>query len=121
MSFGDGHTCHIEGICRVRIKMFDVTVRELQDVRCVPQLIKNLISVGVLEAQSLRVTLEECVLKMFSGSLVVLKGIQHNSLYYLKGSAITENLTASEQLDDDSAWHSRLGHVGLDSLQALAT
>jgi len=39
---------------------------------------------------------------MFSGSLVVLKGIRRNNLYYLKGSAVTENLTASECLDGDS-------------------
>jgi len=43
--FGVGHTYHIEEICTVYIKMFDGTVRELQDVRYVPQLKKNLISV----------------------------------------------------------------------------
>ena len=59
---------------------------------------------------------------MFSGSLVVLKGIRCNNLYYLKGSAITKNLTTSEHLEGDSIrlWQMRLGHVGLDSLQALA-
>jgi len=41
----------------------------------VPQLKKNLISVGALEAKGLRGTLGEGILKMFSGSLVVLKGI----------------------------------------------
>ena len=71
----------------------------------------------------LRRTLREGILKIFSGSLVVLKGIRHNNLYYMKGSVITENLRASECLDGDSTrlWHSRLGHVILDSLQTLAT
>ena len=63
---------------------------------------KNLISVGALEAHSLRGTLEEGVLKMSRGSLVVLKGIRRNNLYYLKGSAVTRNLAASEHLKDDS-------------------
>jgi len=40
VSFGGGQACHIEGIGIVRIKTFDETVRELQDVRY-PQL-KNL-------------------------------------------------------------------------------
>jgi len=42
VSFEDGHTCHIKGIITVHIKMFDGMVRELQDVRYVPQLKKNL-------------------------------------------------------------------------------
>ena len=96
MLFGDGHACHIDGICTVHIKMLNETMRELQDVGCVPHLNKNLISVESLEEGLLR------VFKMFSGSLVVLKGIQHNNLYYMKNSVVTENLTASECLDGDS-------------------
>ena len=46
---------------------------------------KNVISIETLEAQSLGGTLVEGVLKMFSGSLVILKGIRHNNLYYLNG------------------------------------
>jgi len=60
---------------------------------------------------------------MFHDSLVVLKGIQRNNLYYLKDSVITESLTTSECLNGDSIrlWHSRHKHVGLDSLEPLAT
>ena len=71
MSFGDGHICHSDGLGTVHIKIFDGTVRELHDVRYITQLNKNLISVGALEAQGLRGTLGESILKMFSGSLVV--------------------------------------------------
>jgi len=70
---------------------------------------KNLISVGALKAQDLRETLGEGVLKIFSGSLVILKGIQRNNLYYLRGSAVIET---SVHLEDDSIrlWHIRFGH-----------
>ena len=95
------HTCHIEGISTVRIKFSDGIVRELKDMRYVPQLNKNLISIVALEAQGLKGTLGEGVLKMFSSSLVVLKGIRHNNLYSLKSRAVTENLAALEQLKDD--------------------
>jgi len=44
-------------------------------MRYVPWLKENLVSVGVLEAQDLRGTLEEGVLKISRGSLVILKGI----------------------------------------------
>ena len=96
--------------CTVHIKLFDGMIRELKDVRYVPQLKKNLISVGTLEA-----------LKMSSGSLVVLKGLRRNNLYYLKGRTVTENLTASEHLEDNSTrlWQMRLVQVGLNFLEAF--
>ena len=77
-------------------------IKELKDVRYISQLQKNLISVRSLKAQDLRGTVRESVLRISSGSLVVLKGIRHNNLYYLKNSAVIENLIASEYLKDDS-------------------
>jgi len=46
---GDDHPCNIEGMGTVRIKMDDRIVRELKEVRYVPQLKRNLISIGALE------------------------------------------------------------------------
>ena len=83
MTLGDGHTCFIEGIDTIRVRLYDGTMRELKDVRYVPRMTKNLISVGALEAEGLRETLGEGVLKMSSGSLIDLKGIRRNNLYYL--------------------------------------
>ena len=57
-------SCNMEGICTVHIKMFDGMVLELKKVRYVPQLKKNLISVGVLEALGHRVSIRDGVLKM---------------------------------------------------------
>jgi len=71
-------------------------MRELKEVRYVPRMTKNLISVGALEAEGLRKTLGEGVLKMCSGSLIVLKEIRCNNLYHMKGGAVIRNLVASE-------------------------
>ena len=46
---GDDHPCNVEWIGTVRVKMFDGIVRELKEVRYVPQLKRNFIYVGVLE------------------------------------------------------------------------
>jgi len=75
VSLGHEYTCHIEEICTAHIKLSNGMVRELKDVRDVSQLNKNLILVRDLEAQGMRETLGECILKMSSDSLVVLKGI----------------------------------------------
>ena len=85
----DDRPRNMEGICTVHIKMFDGMVRELKDVSYVPQLKRNLISVGALKALGLEISIRDGVLKMVKGSIVVLKGVQHNYLYYLKGSTVT--------------------------------
>ena len=69
MSMGDDQTCRLVGRGTVHIRMYDGTLRELKEVRYIPSMTKNIISVGALEAEGLRGTLGEGVLKMCSGSL----------------------------------------------------
>ena len=56
--------------------MFDGMVRKLKEVKYVPQLKKNLISVGALQILGLKVSIRDGVLKMTKSSMVVLKGIR---------------------------------------------
>ena len=120
MSMGDDHTCRLVGKGTVRIRIYDGTLRELKEVRYIPSMAKNIISVGALEANGLRGTLGEGVFKMSSDSLVVLKGIRRNKVYYLMGSTVN-GLASSGQLDGGStrSWHRGLGQVGLKSDQVL--
>ena len=83
---GDDHPCNIEGIGTVRIKIEDGIVRELKKVRYVPQLKRNLISVGAWEALGLVVSIRDGILKITKGTMVVMKGVRQENLYYLKGS-----------------------------------
>ena len=55
--------------------MFDGMMQKLKKVRYVPQLKRNLISVGILKALGLEVSIRDGVLKMIKGPMVVLKGI----------------------------------------------
>jgi len=71
----DDHPCKVEGIGTIHIKMFDGMVRELKEVRYVPQLKRNLISVGALKALGHGVSVRDGVPKMTRSSMVVLKGI----------------------------------------------
>jgi len=119
---GDNRSCNIEGTCTIFIKMFAGIVQELKKVRYVPQLKKNLIFVGALKALGLKISIRDGVLKMTRGSMVVLKGVRRNNLYYLKGSMVTGQVATSTNSDDDCTrlWHMRLGHTGEKSLQDLA-
>ena len=73
----------------IQIKMFEGMIRELKEVRYVSQLKRNLILVGALKTLSLEVSIKDAILKMTKGSMVVLKGIRWNNLYYLKDSTVT--------------------------------
>jgi len=85
---GNDHACQMVGIGTIRIKMPDGIVRELIDVRYVPQLKKNLISVGAMKSKRLKVTMENETLRITKGSMVVMKGVRDGNLYYLKGSTV---------------------------------
>ena len=78
----------INGIGTVCIKMFNGMVRELKEVRYVPQLKRNLISVGALKTLGLVVSIRDGILKMTKGSMVVMKSVRRNDLYYLKDSTV---------------------------------
>jgi len=97
----DDHSCTMEAIDTVHIKMFDGTVWKLKDVRYVPQPTRNLISIGVLKVLGLKVSVRDGVVNMIKGSMVVLKGVRRTNLYYLKGSMVTGQVTTSTNSNND--------------------
>ena len=77
---GDDRPCNMLRIGIVQIKMFDGMIRELKEVRYVPELKKkNLISVGALKILGLEVSIKDGVLKMTKGSMVILKGVRRDN------------------------------------------
>ena len=71
---GNNAPCKIVGIGTVRIKMFDGVVRTLSDVRHVPDLKRNLISLNTLDVKRYKYTGEDGVVKISKGALVMMKG-----------------------------------------------
>ena len=49
----DDHPCNVDGMGTVRVKIFDGIVRELKEVRYVPQLKRNLIFLTLWKHQAL--------------------------------------------------------------------
>ena len=96
----DDHPCNVDGIGTVCIKKFDGIVRELKEVKCVPRLKRNLISVGALKILGLKVSMRDDVLKMTKGSMVIMKGVRRNNRYYLKGSTVLGQVETSISSND---------------------
>src|SRR3954468_13356783 len=85
---GNDAACKVIGIENIRMRMFDGQVRTLSNVRHVPDMRKNLLSLGALEAQGFRFSGEDGVIKVSRGSMTVLKGERVANLYRMKGSII---------------------------------
>ncbi|GFZ19218.1 hypothetical protein Acr_27g0009570 [Actinidia rufa] len=119
---GNDNACKTRGIGTIRLKMFDGTIRVLTDVRYVPDLKKNLLSLGTLDSKGYKVTMEGGILKVVRGALVAMKGTRKGNLYFLDGSTVTGRVVVSNSSDESDTsrlWHMLLGHPGEKALQTL--
>ena len=116
--------CEIKGIGTIHLKMHNGVVKILTEERYVPDLKKNLFSLGVLESSGYKIIMHGGVLRAIRGAFIVLRGMRIGNLYFLDGSTVTGTTTISKSIDDDEAdnsklWHMRLGHAGEQALQGL--
>ena len=113
MFMGNNVTCQTVGLGNIKIKMYDNTVRTLTSVRHVPELKKNLISLGVLDSDAYKCTSQNGVLKVSKGALVVMKEEKVRNIYRLKGSTqvIEVAIVSKKEEEGTHLWHQRLGHM----------
>ena len=74
VQMGNDASCSVIGIGIVKIKMFDRVVRVLSNVRHVPDLRNNLISLGVLDDLGYSYSSKGGIVKITKGALMVMKG-----------------------------------------------
>ena len=120
----DNQPCKVAGIGSISLKNHDGSTRVLIDVRYIPKLEKNLISLGTLESKGFTIIMQNGILKVVSGALVMMKGIRRNNLYLYQGSTAVGTAAAVSEADKvaemSRLWHMRLGHAEKKSLQTLA-
>ncbi|KAH9680944.1 hypothetical protein KPL71_026750 [Citrus sinensis] len=118
---GNDASCRVIGRGTIKLKMLDGTIRELANVRHVPDLKRNLISLGMLDKMGCVIKLESGTLKVLKGSMVLMKGNLDNGLYVLQGSVVTGDVGVSNQnLNKTLLWHFRLGHMSERGLRELS-
>ena len=121
---GNNMLCKTIGIGSIKIRMHDNIVRTLPNVPHVPDLKKNLISLGTLNSSGYKFLAEGRVLRVSKGSLVMMKGKKENTLYILQGSTVIGDAAVSmsedPDLDTTHLWHMRLGHISERGLHVLS-
>ncbi|GKF14728.1 retrovirus-related pol polyprotein from transposon TNT 1-94 [Tanacetum coccineum] len=84
----DNRACAIRGTGKVKVQMKDGSSFMLENVRYIPELKRNLISLGTLYREGYTVKLQNGRVKVIKGSLMVLSGtIKENCVYSLDGWA----------------------------------
>jgi hypothetical protein len=116
--------CNIVGKGTVRIKMNDGIVRTFTNVRHVPNLKKNFISLDTLKALGCKYTVEGGVMKVSKGALVVMKGCGSGSLYFLQETIVIGSVVVSTSTLPDfnitKLWHTHLGCMSEKGLHVLS-
>ncbi|TXG73221.1 hypothetical protein EZV62_001800 [Acer yangbiense] len=101
---GNDHALEIAGIGTIKIKMYDGTIRTIQEVRHVKGLKKNLLSLGQLDDLGCKTQIENGILKIVRGVLVVMKAEKITSnIYTLKGETLQEADSCGYRLWDPTA------------------
>ena len=100
-------------------------VRTLTNVRHVPKLGKNLISLMALDDKGCKYSAGGGTIRVTKGALVVMKGIKIGSLYVLQVSIETDSaptVSPSKQSESEQTrlWHMRLAHLSEKGMTILS-
>lgn len=101
--------------------MSDGVVRDLIQVRFVPKLKRNLISIRMLDQSGCTIKAEKKkTLKIIKGWMVITTNRIRNGLYVLDGQTIVSKVRVTDyNKDKANLWHLRWGHTSEKWLKEL--
>ena len=113
---GNDARCKAIGLGTIKVRMFDGIVKILTNVRYVPDLKKNLISLGTLDSLGYGYSAKNGVMKITKCAMVITKGNKIENLYKLLGNTVIGGVAMSTLVEPNDyntvLWHMQLGHLG---------
>uniref|UniRef100_A0ACD5Y480 Uncharacterized protein n=1 Tax=Avena sativa TaxID=4498 RepID=A0ACD5Y480_AVESA len=122
---GNDNPCHIVGVGSVKIRTHDGVTRTLSEVKHIPSMARNLISLSTMDVDGYKYAGGHRVLKVSKGSLIHMIGDMNSAkLYVLRGSTLPGIAAAVTSNDSDDCgkthlWHMRLGHMSEQDMAEL--
>ncbi|CAL1406718.1 unnamed protein product [Linum trigynum] len=117
---GNGNLSKVIGKGEACLETMNGTKLLLKDVRHVPEMRLNLISVDKLDEEGYCNTFHNGQWKLTRGSLVLAKGKKLSKLYVTEAKISPEIVNSAENGDTIELWHKRLGHMSEKSMAKLA-
>ena len=106
---------NVVGIGSIKMKMYDGTVRTIQQVRHVEGIQKNLLSMGQFDDLGCKMETEKGIMKIIRGALVIMKAEKvAANLYLLKGETLVDgegSVASSNNKRSSMIWHRKLGYM----------
>ena len=99
----DDEPCDIFRKGDVIVSLLNRSMLKLRNIRHVPKLKRNLISVGDLMDREMKTTFNGDVCKITKGSMVMAYGKKESTLYIMSGSGGSISVASSEL--DTGVWH----------------
>ncbi|WVY97343.1 hypothetical protein V8G54_029494 [Vigna mungo] len=112
---GNEQSCEIAGKGAVKIKL-NGSVWELKNVRHIPDLTKNLISVGQLANDGYTTVFHGDNWKISKGAMTIARGRKSGTLYKTEGAC---HLIAVAMNENPNLWHRRLGHMSEKGMRIM--
>ncbi|KAK9724586.1 hypothetical protein RND81_05G084700 [Saponaria officinalis] len=104
ISMANSDVCKAVGIGSIKIRTHDGKLCTLNEVRHVPLMTNNLISLSTLDYKGFGFQGECGVLNVYTGSNVILRGIKHDALYYLQGSTLSDSIVTASVDPGKKQW-----------------
>jgi len=90
---GDNNPCDVVGIGSIQTKAHDGMKHMLKNMRYIPEMSRNLISLSTLDVEGFHYSSSNGFLKVSKGSLVCLKGdLNSAKLYVIRGSTLHDTI-----------------------------
>jgi hypothetical protein len=115
---GNDAPCKIVGMRKVKIKQRNVNQWLLKGVRHVPNLMKNIISIGQLKSEGCISIFTNKAWNVTKGSLVIAKGEKVGTLYLCTGNTDSSISLASIGVDT-TLWNHSIGHMNENGMNIL--
>ncbi|KAG7554353.1 GAG-pre-integrase domain [Arabidopsis suecica] len=117
---GNKTVSRVKGVGSIRlINEAGLTV-VLTNVRYVPEMDRNLLSLGTFEKAGYRFESENGILSIKAGDSMFLTGRRYDTLYLLQWRPVmAESLAVMNRQDDTVLWHRRLGHMSQKNMNLL--
>ena len=119
----DDHALEIAEIGTIKIKIFDGTIRTIGEVWHVNGLKNNLLSLGQIDSHRYKTHVENEIIKIVKGALVLMKAEKIGSnQFMLKGETLqkADAYVTSNGEKSTMIWHLKLGHMAEQGLKILS-
>lgn len=124
IQIGDNSFVYAEGIGSISVKALvngELEQCVLENTLYVPNLKKNLFSVGAATSKNLKVTFDNRQIEIFNRSKLVATGAKMSNQCYQMFFKLTKMEQANFASSSSAVlWHERLGHVNFDTLRNMA-